>query len=496
MLLLLLLGGLVPVFKVTQLGVPWAPDQTSPIWTVEAKLRFGADGKVKAILQLPDRTPGFTVIDEDFVSRDFGLAVEDDAEGRRAIWSARRAHGPQSLYYRIALDTARSNVAADDTFPGYPPVPDYPEIDRAAIDRLLAEVRDHSVDIETFTRQLILKLSQDENDAAVALFRDQAQSEDAWARQIVRLLAGARIPARVVYGLELQHGVLDAPLRPWLEVHNENRWLGFNPRSGEAGYPPDFLIWQSQGPRSYSIDGGRLAELRFSIRRGLRETISLARQTEHPLLTFSLLGLPLHTQNVYTILLTIPLGALLVVLLRNLIGIQTFGTFMPVLIALAFRETELLWGVALFSLVVALGLALRFALEHLKLLLVPRLASVLIIVILLMLMISIGSYRLGFEQGLSVALFPMVILAMTVERMSIVWEEHGPRDAVLQGLGSLVVAALAFLLMNHDRLQYLVSMFPESLLVVLALALMLGRYTGYRLTELWRFRSIGQRTPE
>ena len=85
---------------------------------------------------------------------------------------------------------------------------------------------------------------------------------------------------------------------------------------------------------------------------------------------------------------------------------------------------------------------------------------------------------------------PLLILAMTIERMSIVWEEHGPRDALTQGLGSLMVAALAFLLMTQRQLQHLVGIFPEILLFVLAATLLLGRYTGYRLSELWRIRSV------
>jgi hypothetical protein len=34
----------------------------------------------------------------------------------------------------------------------------------------------------------------------------------------------------------------------------------------------------------------------------------------------------------------------------------------------------------------------------------------------------------------------------------------------------------------------MIFVFPELLLAILALTLLLGRYTGYRLTELWRFR--------
>jgi hypothetical protein len=205
---------------------------------------------------------------------------------------------------------------------------------------------------------------------------------------------------------------------------------------------------------------------------------------------FSLFSLPVDKQAIYHVMLLIPLGALLLVLLRNVIGIKTFGTFMPVLIALAFRETQLLWGLILFSIVIALGLTVRFYLDRLKLLLVPRLASVLIVVILLMTAMSIISGNLGLEHGLSIALFPMVIMTMTIERMSIVWEERGWKEAVQQGLGSLAVAALAYMVMTNQLMSHLVFVFPELLLVVLALCLLLGRYSGYRLFELIRFREL------
>ena len=66
-------------------------------------------------------------------------------------------------------------------------------------------------------------------------------------------------------------------------------------------------------------------------------------------------------------------------------------------------------------------------------------SAVLIVVVLLMLIISLVSHQLGMETGLSVALFPMVIIAMTIERMSVVWEERGAADAIRGGGGSLLV---------------------------------------------------------
>ncbi len=107
-----------------------------------------------------------------------------------------------------------------------------------------------------------------------------------------------------------------------------------------------------------------------------------------------------------------------------------------------------------------------------------------------MLLISILTSRLGLDRLLSVSLFPMVILAMTIERMSITWEENGAQSALLQGLGSLVVACFGYLLMTNDRLIYLMFVFPELLLVILGICLWMGQYTGYRVSELIRFRNV------
>ena len=166
--------------------------------------------------------------------------------------------------------------------------------------------------------------------------------------------------------------------------------------------------------------------------------------------------------------------------------------FMPVLIALAFRQTGLVWGCFFLSIVVGLGLAVRFYLERLKLLLVPRLATVVIVVILLLALLTVVSYQLGFERGLSIGLFPIVILTMTIERMTLVWEERGAGEAFQQAAGSIFVGGLCYLLMNLRIVQHLSFVFPELLLIVLAATLLLGRYTGYRLTELRRFKVLAR----
>ena len=494
---LLIAAGLsLTAYKARSLGLPLKPSTEAAVWTVEARAAFRArGGPVKATLLVPNKPPGFEPLDEHFISNGFGVSQEDSGLNRAALWAIRRANGTQALYYRVTVYESETRSATHtDPFPGYPQVPAYGESTQAAVNALLEEVRSESADIATFARALIERMNREGSNPSVDSLRSGGNSPGAWAQWLVDVLAGARIPARVIWGLPLVDGTRDASLVPLIEVHNEQRWIPMSPQTGKIGLPEDFLVWRVGNDPLLAVDGGAQPDVRFSVARSQREIVSIARDRARNhgsiLLDYSLFALPVQTQNVYKVLLTVPLGAFLVVLLRNVVGVKTFGTFMPILIALAFRETKLLWGIILFSLIVALGLGLRFALERLKLLLVPRLASVLIIVIFLMLLVSLISHQLGMDRGLSIALFPMVILAMTIERMSLVWEEHGAGEAILQGGGSLLVAAAGFLVMSNPTLTHLVFVFPELLLVLLGGCLILGRYTGYRLSEFWRFRAV------
>ena len=186
----------------------------------------------------------------------------------------------------------------------------------------------------------------------------------------------------------------------------------------------------------------------------------------------------------------IPIGVLLILFLRNIIGIETLGTFTPVLIGLAFRETQVLWGIILFSFISALGLSLRSYLEHLHLQLLSRLSVVLTFVVIVMAMIAVLGHQLGLDKGLSIALFPMVILTMSIERLSIVWEERGGLHSMKVGIGTLIAATLAHLMMTYEPWVYFIFTFPGTLLIFMSIMLALGHYRGYRLMELFRFKAM------
>ena len=490
---LILIGLAIFAWKVRAFGFPVMPEEKSEVWTVQVELPVDpGNGPVKVSMKLPTRTPGYALSDEHFISRGFGVAVDDDEWQRTANWSIRRASRDQSLYYRAVFfkDDNRQEIAPT---PRFPEPPELEEPFQTALTEIVDEVREESADVATFAAQVLVQLNDPAPRDNLALFvRGPLGLDTAHSAQLV--LAAARIPSLVIRGVRLSDSLSSAPILSYLGVHNGERWIYFDPDTGDQGLPRDILVWWTGDDPLASISGGRLDDPEVSVRRQDVSALSLATERASlrgsRVVEFSLLSLPINLQSVYEVLLLVPLGAFIIVLLRNVVGLRSFGTFMPVLIALAFRETQLITGLVLFTVIVGVGLTFRFYLEKLRLLLVPRLSAVLIIVVLLMAAVSVVSHRMGVEAGLSVALFPMVIIAMVIERMSIVWEEHGPTNAMLDGIGSLVIAAIAYAVMGIDLFAWWVVVFPELLLVLLGMTIALGRYTGYRISELFRFREL------
>lgn len=474
------------------LDVPLTDNENINSWVIEANLHFTTEHNtpVKASFIIPYMPPHFTIMDEYFVGQNYGITTNLDSYNRLAVWSLRRSMAkPQSLYYRAIVRETENN---DIHLPKPPRLKVHilDETMQMAVDTIVSRARQSSADIQTFAQATINELNK--QDGHAKLLVGNVFNQNSLVEAAILVLNQVKIYAMPIKGLYLnQQNRADFKL--FLAVYNGKQWVYINPRTSSAGLPKDFFVWQYGQNPMFELTGGKKPVFTLTVSPTPINALSIAKShglQSSPLLKFSLLQLPVQVQDTYKILLMLPIGSFVILLLRNFIGLKTFGTFMPVLIALAFRETHVIWGIILFVTIVSFGLIARFYLEKLRLLLVPRLACILTVVVLLMIFISIISQNLGIESGLSVALFPMVILTMTIERMCISWDERGPQDALKSGVGSIVAAVLAFWAMNNAPLQYLIFAFPELLLVLLSIILTFGQYRGYRFAELFRFNAL------
>lgn len=499
-LLLVALGLGLTLYKHFALGFPLLRGETNTVWSIEAEVDFMAEGgPAKATLTLPDQQSGVRILDESFASPGYGINQFDDNGQRRAEWGIREARGRQTLYYKINLypdsvsDPDQEPPVADDTLRVKPRLP---EPYQTAAESLLESVSERSADTRSFTGTLVNELLDPSPGQNTNMLLGMINNRESRTRLLIDLLTMADVPVRMVRGLYLEDGRRRQPMLDMLEVYTDDGWLMFDPVTGQSGNPANFFLWQRGGKSMLDVMGGTKSRVSFSMMSQAVPARELAVQTsqadEVALVDFSIYALPLEVQNAFKSILLLPIGTLVVLFMRIIIGLRTSGTFMPVLISVAFLETQLLPGLTIFITIVSIGLWIRSILSQLNMLLVARLAAVMIVVIGIMGVMSILSWKLGITQALTVTFFPMIILAWTIERMSILWEEEGPRDVLIEGSGSLLVATISYLLMSNPTVEHLTFNFPELLFAVLGITLMLGQYTGFRLLELRRFKPLVQ----
>jgi hypothetical protein len=486
--LLIAAGIALSVIRHETYGVPWTPGETRQVWDIEARVEFNAIGKpAKVSLAAPYTQEGFTLIGESASSPGYGVSYVDSDAGRRAEWSIRQAQGPQTIYYKTQLlvdDQALAN-STPPTEEIIKPTFDGPE--EAAAIALVERATSRSSDNITFTRELIKALNDGDSQNSALILNSMTKLQAA-----SKLLAYADVPSKVVGVIELEDGRRRQSSQQMLQVWDGKKWQIFSPETTEGKKQQNLLVWDESNVSLLDVVGGKDSKVHFTM---ISQEVSPQEATNSKvdadgLLNFSIHSLPLEEQAMFKTIMLIPIGALIVVFLRILIGLKTSGTFMPVLIAVAFVQTQLVTGIVGFLLIVGTGLVIRSYLSKLNLLLVARISAVIITVILIISVFTVVAFKIGLTEGLSITFFPMIILSWTIERMSILWEEEGAKEVVLQGGGSLLTAVLVYLAMTNPYVQHLTFNFIGLQLVILGGILMLGTYTGYRLTELRRFKPL------
>lgn len=497
-LFLIIVGLGLVAYKNIQMGLPILPGEYQTVWTIEAKVEFKASGNpVTVSLALPKTQNNVEVLNEVFSSSGYGFTFASDEGHERAVWTRRQAVGHQSLYYKLDVyQKDLSPFSEEDAFNLQAESPDWSGSRRGALrgaaDAVIESSRELSSGSKSFATQLILKFNDPKNSDGIIIKDSMPDSSD--VQILLDLFAYANLPAHIVRGIYLEDDRSRIQASELIEFYDGKQWLIVHPQTGRIGLPRNFLIWQQGDKSLLDVVGGRNSRVSFSVLANdvPARDVALTLEENNPgsLADYSIYSLPIAQQSIFKFILLVPIGTLVVIFMRVIIGVRTAGTFMPVLLAIAFIQTTLITGVLIFLMILAVGLWVRTYLSRLDLLLISRIAAVVVIVVGMMVLISIVSYRMGYDQALTVTFFPMIIIAWTIEHMSILWEDDGPTEVLIQTTGSLVVAILCYLVMTNTYVEHWTFNFPEVLLVSLGLIIILGHYTGYRVTELMRFRHM------
>jgi hypothetical protein len=487
-------------------------------WKVTLAVQGTSQGQARVFTATPLDLERQRVIDDGYQSDELQHKPPQarHPERRRVVWSQRPGAPNEAFTARSEfLISLHKNRIVGGSRAGaslYAPpaqgdhLGDEPLIETRS-DRISEQARELTADFKGSTSQLDVaqalfhfveqSIRNDvrlESHAASALSCLEAGKGDraAKARLLAALLRNRNVPTRLVTGVTLTKGPEQQP-HYWVEAFVYDHWMPMDPYHHLFGKVPSTYVVFGFGDRSV-VTSKRVTDLKcaFLVERLGKDGATDADEPawRKSLKGLSLYQLPTGDRRLVEVLLLMPIAALIVCVFRNVIGLGSFGTFTPALIGLAFHDLHSWPGVLVFVSILLVGWVMRRFLDGYHLLQVPRVAMMLTLIMSVLIALIVVCNQYGATPTRYVSLFPLVILTGMVERFWTLETEDSTAASFKTLLQTMAIAMVIAVVLSRPLLVKHLFCFPETLGLVMAAQLLIGRYTGYRLTELFRFRDF------
>ncbi len=194
-------------------------------------------------------------------------------------------------------------------------------------------------------------------------------------------------------------------------------------------------------------------------------------------------------QETVILLLMLPIVATIIAFARQVIGIRGFGIYTPLIISFAFLATGLKYGLIFFMTILLVGTLIRLLVKQFRLLYLPRMAIVLTIVALAILVVFWQAAYIGRAGLVAASIFAVLIMVTLVEKFVVAQIERGAKRAILLTSETLMLSIICYWVASWSWLQNLVMNYPLWIILgTIIINVFLGKWTGLRLSEYFRFR--------
>lgn len=195
--------------------------------------------------------------------------------------------------------------------------------------------------------------------------------------------------------------------------------------------------------------------------------------------------------NTLVLLFLFPLVAALVAFSRQVVGVSGFGMIVPALLSVAFLSTGGLVGLVLLAFILLAATLGRVAIKKIKVPYLPKLAILIWLISMAVLGLLILSPVIGLERLATVGIFPIMLFVLLAETFIEAQITRNMATSFGMTMETVVLAFIAYKVISNPGVQALVLLNPEmTVFLILTIDLLIGKYKGLRLLEIWRFRKL------
>ncbi|HEY5714454.1 MAG TPA: 7TM domain-containing protein, partial [Candidatus Gracilibacteria bacterium] len=196
------------------------------------------------------------------------------------------------------------------------------------------------------------------------------------------------------------------------------------------------------------------------------------------------------SQTVVYLLLAVPFLTFMVSFFRQFVGISTFGVFAPLMLSLSFMVMGIQFGIMVFAVVMAVSYMIRSVFEKVDILYIPKVSLLLSFLALSFFFVLALAIALGLKQNLALTVFPMMVMSTISEKFLASQSSEGLKTAIINTAETVFVSLVAYAFVEWDVINNAVTARPEWILLPILGNIWLGRFTGLRMTEYFKFRSL------
>lgn len=329
----------------------------------------------------------------------------------------------------------------------------------------------------------LLKITKPRYDDLNNVLKSRTGTTLGQARYMVALCRLNGIPARVVTGF-----ILDAQYANhreyWVEVYSEKE--NWQPYDSERGYektlPNNYVAFDYDNSELVSVKDGQLVSVDFVVQQAPEKLAELKLEKKNIFSVLNFYRLNMETKQALMSLFVLPFCVLLVVFIRQILGIQPYGVFAAPILALAMVHADLVFALLMTAVVIFMAVMGRMFLPR-KMSRVPRVSIILIFVIMSMaLSVSVVSYY-SLEIAGNLIILPTIILAFVVDHFYSYMEKTGKKAALVRLGVTVATALLCMPVLEFEGLREFIFAFPEVHLLSVALVILFSVYKGKKLTD-------------
>ncbi len=194
--------------------------------------------------------------------------------------------------------------------------------------------------------------------------------------------------------------------------------------------------------------------------------------------------------NTIILILLLPVLATIVVAFRYIVGLSGIGLLVPIALSITLLATGVTPGFIMLLTILIASFMSRVLLKRVRIMQMPKTSlSMLMVAILLLTALTISSIY-GLIDIRNLSIFPVLLLILLSDRIVTLFLERELEETIQTTVITLVLGILGFLLLSWEQLRTFILLYPEFILLLVPINVMIGRYFGLRITEYLRFQPI------